>query len=175
MGNNYSGIYSKPYAEGEINFSLPLTHTGQDEVIVVLKTGDNDLEIELRGAFFRKTDGTGTEVQLQLDAEELIVLTSGGIPDTNILRANLDRNKPDTFGLIILETDVGDPLIVDRTGSTNIFRAGGLATKGVISYIPNVDFRYYLKKNTEYALISSIQVGANDTSESVLYGLMRKL
>ena len=172
---SFSPIYRKPYAEGEINFSLPLTHTGQDEIEIVLQTGENDIEIELRGAFFRKTDGTGTEVQLQLDGEELVVATSGGILDTNLLRANLDRNKADTFGLTILQTDIGDPLIVDRTGATNIFRAGGLATKGVISYIPNVDFRYFLKRNTEYLIVSSIQVGANSTSESVLYGLVRKL
>lgn len=171
----FSSIYKKPYAEGEINFSLPLTHVGEQEIEIVFQTGDNDIEVEIKGAYFRKTDGSGTEVQLQIDGEELVVATSGGVADTNFLSANLDRNKPDTFGLVILQTDVGDPLIVDRTGATNVFRAGGLATKGVVSYVPGLDFKYYLKKNTEYLILSTVINGAYNTSESVLYGTIRKL
>ena len=173
------GTYSKPYAKDELNFSLPLPHIGTDEVIICLSTGNNDIEIDLKGAYFRKTNGTATVVQLQIDVEELVIPCTGGVVDDNLLEANLDRNRSDTLGLTILKDDpeedaeLVDPLIVDRTGAINLARSGGSATKAVVDYKCNLDFSYSLKRNTDYIIVSSVKIGANDSSESILYGIIR--
>ena len=162
--------YRKHYLYNKWNFSFPLEHTGEDEVDFVLNTGDKDIIVHIKGGYFKKTANVGTDVSIRVDVEELKVYSTGGVDTDNYLKANIDRNETDEIGLITLIDDVSDPLVIDRTGSINIFRHEGVASKGVVDYNPNLDFSYRLKKNTDYLVRSIILNGANNDSESILYG-----
>ena len=85
------GTYEKTGAKQELNFSLPLVHNDNNESVVVIRVGDCGIEIELKGAYFQRTGGTGNEQSImQMDAEQLAVPFTGGELDTNFLIANLD-------------------------------------------------------------------------------------
>ena len=172
-------IYDKPYAKSEINFSFELVHAGNDQFVYAIVTGEVPVEIQLKGSYFKKTVGIGVDVNMRLDVEELVVPVTGGVDaveGTDFLSANLDREKSDDWESVsLLKDDVGTPLVVDRTGARNIFRNENVASKGVVEYSPNLDFKYRLKPNTSYLIISDILFGDNNGgSNSILYGTMRE-
>lgn len=161
-------MYEKPYVEAELNFSVPLIHTGSAIKNIIMNTGDHDIEVEIKGAYFRKTLTTGGDVVMQLDVEELTSIPTDGIVFSNYLKANVDRTRDDDLGVIVLKENMLN--IVD---GRNIFRSGGTATRLVADYNPNLQFKYLLKRNTYYRIKSSIISGDNASSESILYGLLR--
>ena len=173
--------YIKPYAKNEFNFELkiPNNNLSNDFVVIVF---NNDVELEIWGCQHRKTDGTGTEVAIQIDAEQLATTPTGGVDciiNVDFLRANRDLQRGDITieSIDLIKDDISSPLIVDRNGALNIYRCGGIASKGAtsLSSVGETLFKYTLKRNTSYLIRSSVLVGGTGTSESFLYGILRDL
>lgn len=168
-------VYNEVYSKNEIYFATILQHTGEEIEYNTFNTGEYDIEIEVDGYSFRKTDGTGTEISLELEFIELSVDVTGGVAETRVFETNKNRRKPDLIGLDSRKDDVSSPLVVDETGAKILLRVGGVASKGEIQYNRNVGTRYYLKRNTWYTLKSSITLGAYNTSESSVFGVIREI
>lgn len=176
-----SGIYDKPYAKNEFNFEINTPVVGETTDLI-LNTFDDPVEIEIYGCDFRKTDGTATEVTLQIDIEQLSVAASGGVDaviNEDYLRANRDLDRGDVLiaSVELLKDDETTPLVIDRTNYLNIFRCGGVAVKGVPSFnsTGQLFFKYNLKKNTSYLFRTTVIVGATGTSESFVFGVLRDM
>lgn len=159
----------KPYCSTEIHFRVPITMNDDIEVIA-LETNDNDIEIQIDNTYFKKTDGSNTEVQIELVAHEILGSITG---DTyaNVIKANTDRNILKSTGVNILENIT----MYDLTGATELFISGGTATRDIIANIPIQNIVYRLKRNTTYLLIATILEGNNGTSECGISGIIRKL
>lgn len=173
--------YLKPYAKNEFNFEIELVNAAatNDFVLNVL---DNDVEFEIWGCEHSKTDGTGTEVQVQVDVEQLTVKPTGGVDavvNVDYLRANRNLQRGDVLitSVELLKDDGIVPFVIDRTNYLNIFRCGGIATKAAVAYASSGDtlFKYSLKRNTSYLIRSTILVGATGTSKSFVFGILRDL
>jgi len=164
--------YTKPYAEIEANVSLPIVHDGSDVVELIVKIGDCEHEVDVFGAYFQRTGGTG-EVQIQLDAEVLVNDPTGGMPDTNFLFANLDLDGVQNLPFVdLIEGATYTPSPLDQ----NIFRSGGIAESGGIfssdrvGYEPNLrGFNYSGLRNKNIVIRSTVLSGENTNVESILY------
>lgn len=174
-------IYRNPYSLNEIKFEIELNAENVLNYISI-KTGEKDLDVNLNGVYFAKTDGTGTVIPIRLDLEQMVIPTTGGVnieKNIDYLSANLDltRDKNDLLDfLTILKDDISTPLNVDRSNALNILRSESEVSKGVVSFSPNLDFRYKLKPNTNYLLIVEILRGATTgTSKGVISGTLREV
>ncbi len=170
-----SNPYREQYLKNKWNFSIELEHDGSDVVNFVLGCDCKRLIIRIKGVYFKKTVDAGSEVIMRCDIEELVVEPTGGVNTDDYLKANQDRSETDEIGLITLIDDVGDPLVIDRTGAINIFRSGGLASRRVVSYSTNLDFEYKTLLGGYYLVRSQIlDAGANDESSVVIYGVIEE-
>lgn len=173
--------YIKPYARDEFNFEVNILNTNATNDFVV-NVFDYDVELEIWGCEQRKTDGTGTEISIQIDIEQLTIPATGGVDaviNVDYLRANRNLQSPITLieSIELLKDDIGTPLVIDQTGALNIFRCGGVASKSAVAFSSSGEtlFKYLLKRNTSYLIRSSVLVGVTGTSESFLFGILRDL
>ena len=173
--------YLKPYAKNEFNFEIEIINAEETNDIV-LNVFNNDVEFEIWGCEHSKTDGTGTEVQIKVDIEQLTVKPTGGVDavvNVDYLRANRNLQRGDELisSVELLKDDAVEPFVIDRTNYLNIFRCGGIASKAAVAYGSSgaTLFKYSLKRNTSYLIRSTILVGATGTSKSFVFGLLRDL
>lgn len=175
------GVYEKPYARNEFNFGVIIP--GVDPTAdVVLNVGDYQVELEIKGSSFRKTDGTATAVNMNVGIEQLEITPTGGVDaviNVDYLRANKDLARGDELieSVELLVDDDVTPLVIDRTGFLNIYRSGGVAEKS--SFNTNLQgnglFKYRLKRNTSYLFRLTTISGTATTAECIVFGVLRDL
>ena len=160
-------IYTEPYSELETHYFFPLSHTSDIEDIVLF-TGNKTIEFEIDSVYFRKTDDTGVETQLELLAYELLFKPTDGTLATDIISADLDREKMGNSNVEVKRNST-----IDLTGAINLLEVGGLATKRArINVDINNPITYLLRKNTYYLIRSTVILGSNNC-ESGVSGILR--
>jgi hypothetical protein len=166
MGRN---VYTKPFSFAEFNFQAVNTHTVATNNVAFF-TGDNDIEIMLKGDAFRKTTTAGGDSSILLELFELNVAPTGGTEYVKYFGVNKDREGKALQEYISVKENV--VYVVNPSGI--MLRERSIASKDSVDRSGDLCLEYSLKKNTWYVVVSSVVAGAN-LVESLLYGELRIL
>lgn len=173
-------VYDKPYSKNEFLFTRGFAFSALTEKKYLFKTGENEIEIELKTVGYLKTGTTGTNNRRMIFTikeikESDITITNIGTVPTPTVFINKNRNKSDALPTGCTMTQ--DP-VISYTNSTQILISEGVASETQVETVTDLNYNLELRPNTYYELrsftadgniISGVDMAIRGTMREVKY------